>query len=566
MAIDTLQYHATGVGRLANWPLGLSPPEGWPPMRLLALLAAGVLAVGVARSAMSFWYAVAVARLTQQRIVVDLRARVYEKLQRLDCRFYISNTSGSLINRVTSDVQNVRTFVDGVLVQMAILLLSLGFYLSYMLRIHVGLTLLCLATTPILWALGASFSRTVRPAYDRNRVLVDHMLLTLTENVRGAPIVKGFAREPEEIEKFRKANRAVKDQQQWIFWRVSIFTPTIEFFMSLNLVALLAYGGYLVIHGQLALGSGLIVFSGLLQNFSAQVSKVTNIINSVQQSLVGAQRVFEILDWPIEIKSPLHARRLARTRGAIVFDEAAFEYRPGHPVLAEISLRIEPGQHVALFGATGEGKTTLLNLVPRFYDATAGRVLVDGVNVRRLHLDDLRRNVGMVFQENFLFSDTVAANIAFGRPDATRRQIERTAKIAQADEFIAGLSEGYDTLLRECGKNLSGGQRQRLAIARAILREPPILLLDDATAAVDPETESEILDAMDRAASGRTVLVVAHRLSTLQRADLVVVLKGGRIMEMGTHAELLDRRGPYCRIARLQAEVVNGVPLCAEEA
>ncbi len=597
-AIDTLQYHATGVGRLnsdvgrignpschpadlpdglpirptpkparmlsptPNWPLGLSPPEEWPTTKLLALLAAGVLAVGVARSAMSFWYAVAVARLTQQRIVVDLRARVYEKLQRLDCRFYASNTSGSLINRVTSDVQNVRTFVDGVLVQMAILLLSLGVYLSYMLRIHVGLTLLCLATTPILWVLGASFSRTVRPAYDRNRVLVDHMLLTLTENVRGAPIVKGFAREPEEMEKFRRSNRAVKDQQQWIFWRVSIFTPTIEFFMSLNLVALLAYGGYLVIHGQLALGSGLIVFSGLLQNFSAQVSKVTNIINSVQQSLVGARRVFEILDWPIEIKSPPHARRLARARGAIEFDGTAFEYRPGHPVLAEISLRIEPGQHVALLGATGEGKTTLLNLVPRFYDATAGRVLVDGIDVRRLHLDDLRRNVGMVFQENFLFSATVAANIAFGRPDATQRQIERAAKIAQADEFIAGLPDGYDTLLRECGKNLSGGQRQRLAIARAILREPPILLLDDATAAVDPETENEILDAMDRAASGRTVLVVAHRLSTLRRADLVVVLKGGRIMEMGTHAELLDRRGPYCRIARLQTEVVNGVPLC----
>ena len=321
---------------------------------------------------------------------------------------------------------------------------------------------------------------------------------------------------------------------------------------------MLAYGGYLVIHGQLALGSGLIVFSGLLQNFSGQVTKVTNIINSVQQSLVGAQRVFAILDWPVEIKSPPRARRLARSKGAIEFDGTSFEYRAGHPVLAGIDLRIEPGQHVALLGATGAGKTTLLNLVPRFYDVTAGRVLVDGVDVRRLHLDDLRRNVGMVFQENFLFSDTVAANIAFGRPDASRRQIERAARIAQADEFIVGLSDGYDTVLRECGKNLSGGQRQRLAIARAILCEPPILLLDDATAAIDSETEREILDAMDRAAAGRTVLVVAHRLSTLRRADLVVVLKGGRIVEMGTHGDLMDRRGPYCRIARLQVEVVDG--------
>ena len=538
-AIDTLQYHATGVGRLnsdvgrignpschpadlpdglpirptpkparmlsptPNWPLGLSPPEEWPTTKLLALLAAGVLAVGVARSAMSSWYAVAVARLTQQRIVVDLRARVYEKLQRLDCRFYASNTSGSLINRVTSDVQNVRTFVDGVLVQMAILLLSLGVYLSYMLRIHVGLTLLCLATTPILWVLVRKFlaNRAAR-VRSQSRTGRPHAPDADGERAR-MPIVKGFAREPEEMEKFRRSNRAVKDQQQWIFWRVSIFTPTIEFFMSLNLVALLAYGGYLVIHGQLALGSGLIVFSGLLQNFSAQVSKVTNIINSVQQSLVGARRVFEILDWPIEIKSPPHARRLARARGAIEFDGTAFEYRPGHPVLAgDRASASSPGSTWPFWGRRVRAKRRSLNLVPRFYDATAGRVLVDGIDVRRLHLDDLRRNVGMVFQENFLFSATVAANIAFGRPDATQRQIERAAKIAQADEFIAGLPEGYDTLLRECGKNLSGGQRQRLAIARAILREPPILLLDDATAAVDPETENEILDAMDRALPG----------------------------------------------------------------
>ncbi len=205
-----------------------------------------------------------------------------------------------------------------------------------------------------------------------------------------------------------------------------------------------------------------------------------------------------------------------------------------------------------MLGGTGEGKTTLLNLIPRFYDATAGRVLVDGIDVSHLNLEDLRRNVGVVFQENFLFSDTVAANISFGRPDALRRQIERVARIARAHEFIAKLPNGYDTMLREGGKDLSGGQRQRLAIARAILREPPILLLDDATAAVDGETEQEILEAMDRAAEGRTVLIVAHRLSTLRRADLVVVLKQGRIVERGTHDELMLRRGPYCKAARLQ--------------
>ncbi len=311
VAIDTVRSCVSGSATPV-WPLGLSPPAQWPALGIVALLAVLVLVLGLARSVLNYVYTVAVARLTQQQIVVDLRAKVYEKLQRMDFRYYAASTSGSLINRVTGDVQNVRTFVDGVLVPMIVLVMSLGVYLAYMLSIHVGLTLLCLATTPILWVLGASFSRTVRPAYDRNRQLVDDMLLTLTENVRGIQVVKGFAREEHQTERFRQSNRAVKDQQQWIFWRVSIFTPTIEFLISLNLVALLAYGGYLVMHEELALGAGLIVFAGLLQNFSTQVTKITNIVNGVQQSLAGAQRVFEILDRPIEIQSPPNGRRLSR--------------------------------------------------------------------------------------------------------------------------------------------------------------------------------------------------------------------------------------------------------------
>ena len=254
VAIDTVRSCVSGSATPV-WPLGLSPPAQWPALGIVALLAVLVLVLGLARSVLNYVYTVAVARLTQQQIVVDLRAKVYEKLQRMDFRYYAASTSGSLINRVTGDVQNVRTFVDGVLVPMIVLVMSLGVYLAYMLSIHVGLTLLCLATTPILWVLGASFSRTVRPAYDRNRQLVDDMLLTLTENVRGIQVVKGFAREEHQTERFRQSNRAVKDQQQWIFWRVSIFTPTIEFLISLNLVALLAYGGYLVMHEELALAA-----------------------------------------------------------------------------------------------------------------------------------------------------------------------------------------------------------------------------------------------------------------------------------------------------------------------
>ena len=552
LAVDTIAFHARRQGPPPHWPTFIAPPANFPPIATIAILAAAVLAIALARAALNYWYAVALARLLQEQIVVELRAKVYEQLQRLSFRFFTSNTSGSLINRVTGDVQSVRMFIDGVILQMVILVLSLSCYLAYMLRIDVGLTLLCLVTTPVLWTISVRFSRAVRPAYDRNRDLSDQMLLTLTENVRGVHVVKGFVRQPEEIEKFRRANRAVRDQQRWIFWRVSLFTPAAEFLLSLNLVALLGYGGYLVLENRLAMGSGLIVLAGLLQQFAGQVGKMTNIVNSIQQSLAGAGRVFEILDAPIEVHSPPAARRLARSKGAVAFQGVSFHYLPGQAVLKDVDFRVEPGQRVAILAATGEGKTTLLNLIPRFYDPSGGRVLIDGLDLRRLDLDDLRRNIGIVFQENFLFSDSVAANIAFGRHGASMEQIQRAARIAAAHPFIMPLPQGYHTVLREGGKDLSGGQRQRLAIARALLLEPPILLLDDPTAAIDPHTEEEILTAMEQAMTGRTTFFVAHRISTLRRADVVMVLRGGRILEMGTHEQLTARRGAYWQAARFQ--------------
>jgi ATP-binding cassette subfamily B protein len=554
LAVDTIRCHALAGAPAPAWPLGIAPPPGWSPLVVTAVLAGGVLVVAALRVVVQYAYAVAAARLVHQRIVVDLRAQVYEKLQRLSFRFFSTNPSGSIIGRVTSDVQSLRVFVDGVVLQLFVLGLSLVFYVAYMVRIHLGLTLVCLATTPLLWILSASFSRVVRPAYDRNRQLVDQMLLTLTENARGMQVVKGFAAHDAQRVKFRRDNAAVRDQQQWIFWRVSLFTPSIELLTSVNLALLLAYGGYLVIHDQLPLGTGLIVFSGLLQQFSGQITKVTNLVNSVQQSLTGARRVFEVLDAPIEIKQPPNPHRLPRARGEVTFEHVHFAYKPGEPVLEDLNFRVQPGQCVAILGATGQGKTSLLNLIPRFYDVTGGRVLVDGVDVRQLDLDDLRRNIGIVFQENSLFSDSVAANIAFGAPQATNEQIERAARIAAAHEFIVRLPHGYDTVLREGGKDLSGGQRQRLAIARALLLEPPILLLDDPTAAIDSATEAEIVRGMEQAMTGRTTFVVAHRLSTLRRADLVLVLDHGRIAEMGSHAELMAARGAYWRAASLQGD------------
>jgi ATP-binding cassette subfamily B protein len=303
---------------------------------------------------------------------------------------------------------------------------------------------------------------------------------------------------------------------------------------------------------RLALGTGLVVFAGLLTQFASQVANLTNITNSIQQSLSGARRVFEVLDTPVEIRSASDAIRLPRARGEVRFERVGFEYDPGAPVLEDVSFSVRPGQCVAILGATGAGKSTLLSLVPRFYDPTRGRVLIDGVDLRNLHVDDLRRNIGLVFQETFLFSHTVAANIAFGHPHATREQVIRAARLACADDFIERLPQGYDTVLGEGGMDLSGGQRQRLAIARALLLDPAILLLDDPAAAIDPHTEQEILAAMSHAMQGRTTFVVAHRLSTLRHADSVIVLDDGRITQTGTHDELMERPGHYRSAAVIQ--------------
>jgi ATP-binding cassette subfamily B protein len=296
-----------------------------------------------------------------------------------------------------------------------------------------------------------------------------------------------------------------------------------------------------------------VVFAGLLTQFANQVANLTNITNSIQQSLSGARRVFEVLDSPVEIQSKPNAIRRPRIEGAVEFENVSFSYDSANPVLRDVSFRVAAGQRVAILGETGAGKSTLLSLIPRFYDPTGGSVRIDGVDARDLEVDELRRQVGIVFQETFLFSNTIASNIAFGRPYTSRAEIEKAARVACAHEFIERLPDGYDTLLGEWGMDLSGGQRQRLAIARAVLLDPRILLLDDPAAAIDPETEQEILAAMDRAMEGRTTLVVAHRLSTLRRADLVLVFDQGRMVQSGTHEELLRVPGQYQTAAELQS-------------
>jgi ATP-binding cassette subfamily B protein len=476
---------------------------------------------------------------------------VFDKLQRLSFRFFDENASGSIFNRVTGDVQSVRSFVDGVLLQGAIMLLSLAAYLVYMLRTHAPLTAACLALTPLLWLATNLFASWVAPVYRKNRELSDRMVLAMSEGVSGVQVTKVFGREQAELQRFERHNGLVRDQQRAAFLNVSRFSPSIDFIGQLNIAVLLLYGGVLVTRRALSLGD-LIVFAGLLQQFSAQVSSMAGIVNTLQQSLIGARRVFEVLDAPLEVRDPSAPKEPSELRGALRFEGVEFGYDPRQPVLSDVSFTIEPGQCVAVLGGTGSGKSTLLSLIPRFYDPTRGRIQLDGIDLKELSLDYLRQNIGLVFQESLLFRSSIAENIAFGRPEASPEQIEHAARVAGAHDFIAALPDGYDSVLEEGAVNLSGGQRQRLAIARALLLEPKILLLDDPTTAVDPQTEHEVLEAMDAAIEGRTTLIVANRLSTLRRADWILVLEDGRIVERGTHAQLMELKGVYYRAASLQ--------------
>jgi ATP-binding cassette subfamily B protein len=534
------------------YPLGWNPPSGWSALQVVTAIAVIIMLLALVRAAFTYAYNMITARLTQGEIVPTLRAQMYAKLQRLSFSFFDVHGSNSIFNRVTGDVQNTRLFVDGVLLQGVNMILTLGAYAFFMWRIEPALTLACLSVSLPLWWLAHYYSARLRPGYLQNRELTDNMVLLFSESVRGMQTVKGFAAEAHQVRRFEMANDNVSLQQRRIFWDLSIFTPGTQMLSHLSLVILFAYGGWLYVQGRIPLGGGLVVFAGLLQQFTGQVANISTIANSVQQSLAAARRVFEVLDTPVEVQSRPNAIKPARLTGQITFEKVTFGYSPDNPVLTEVSFEARSGQVVGVFGMTGAGKSSLLGLIPRFYDPHHGRILADGQDLRELNLDAFRRQIGIVYQESFLFSNTVAANIAFGHPHATMEQIERAARIASAHEFIVGLPHGYETVLGEAGVDLSGGQRQRLALARALILQPPILILDDPTASVDAKTENEIVSALRAAMTGRTAFVVSSRLSLLRRADLILVLEDGRLTRTGTHEELVQRPGPYRETAVLQ--------------
>jgi ATP-binding cassette subfamily B protein len=578
LVIDVIRQALNPALPPPAYPLGWQPPHACTALHIVTVLALAIMAQALVRAALTYAYNMVTARLTQGEIVPALRAQLYAKLQRLSFTFFDVHGSNSIFNRVTGDVQNTRLFVDGVLLQGLNMILTLATYAFFMWRIHPALTLACLCVSLPLWGLAHFYSARLRPGYLRNRELTDEMVLLFSESVRGMQTVKGFAAEAHQTRRFEAANDQVSAQQRRIFWDLSIFTPGTQLLSQLSLVILFAYGGWLYVQGKIALGGGLVVFAGLLQQFTGQVANIATIANSVQQSLAAARRVYEVLDTPLDVQTRPNAIKPGRLTGQITFDNVTFGYAPGGRMrepaavtsnlspanaapaggktavsaLSNVSFSVKSGQVVGIFGMTGTGKSTLLGLIPRFYDPQQGRILADGKDLCDLDLDAYRRQIGIVYQESFLFSNTVAANIAFGHPHATMDQIERAARIAAAHDFIITLPHGYETVLGESGVDLSGGQRQRLALARALLLQPPLLILDDPTASVDARTENEIVAALREAMAGRTTFVVSSRLSLLRRADLILVLENGRLTQSGKHDDLVHRPGPYHETALLQ--------------
>jgi ABC-type multidrug transport system fused ATPase/permease subunit len=477
-------------------------------------------------------------------VEMDMRQGLYAHLVRLSFGFYDRHQTGQLMSRATVDLQGVRFFLGYGLIFFFQNILTVLSVTAVLFFFEWKLALIALAITPILVVVAYRYSHIAHPTLrDVQQKLAD-VATVAEENIVGVHVVKSFAQEPQEEEKFRHRSEAVFQQTLRANRQRALYVPFISWVPMLAQGAVLLAGARMVTHGDLSVG-GFVAFNLYLGMLIMPLRSLGMWVGQAQRATASGERIFQVLDEPEEIADRSGAIDLPTGGGRLRFEDVGFEYMDGRPVLEEIDLEIEPGRTVALIGHTGSGKTTLTSLVPRFYDVTSGRVMLDDIDVRDVKLASLRREIGVISQDPFLFSATVKENITFGAPGLDDAEIERIARMAQAHEFIARLPDGYDTIIGERGITLSGGQRQRLAIARALAVDPRVLILDDATASVDASTEARIRVGLREAMQNRTTLIIAHRLSTIALADEIVVLADGRIAARGTHEELLESSPVY---------------------
>ena len=491
-----------------------------------------------------------------QSVLASLRARIFERLQHLPLGYFDRRPVGDLMSRVTNDVDTLNQLLSQGLTQLLGSLLSLLGIVIAMLVLDFRLALVCLTIIPAILLITSFFARRARKAFRETRETVGKVTAGLQEEIVGVREAQAFNRTEANIARFRERNAANRAANVQAVAITSAFAPAIDALSTLATAVVIGYGGYLVYAGSLSVGV-LAAFLIYVQQFFRPIQLASQVYTQAQLALAGAERIYNILDEEPEPADPAETPEPNQDEGRIEFENVSFAYEPGQPVLRDVSFAVEPGQTVALVGPTGAGKTTIANLIPRFYDATSGTVRVDGRDVREVSRRSLRAKIATVLQEPFLFSGTIAENIGYGRAGelergATREEIEEAARAAQAHGFISELPEGYDTVLGEGGGSLSQGQRQLLSFARAVLADPRILILDEATSNIDTRTEAVIQEALGRLLAGRTSVVIAHRLSTVKNADQILVIEDGRIAERGTHASLLEKNGLYADLYRRQ--------------
>lgn len=540
-------------------------PGDLPGLLLISLVMLGAFVL----NSLLTWLQVFVMAGAAQRTVRDIRNDLFDRLQVLPLRFFDKRAHGDLMSRLTNDVENVNQVLADGIIQIVSGALSMVGVAAAMLWINPQLAAVSIISV-VTMTLGLNrwVAPRTRAGFRRQQAALGALNGLIEETVTGQRVVKAYHREPVVLSQFDAANVELRQAAS----RAQIFAgfvgPLMNMVSHLSLAVVAGVGGWMALLGMTTVGT-IAGFINYARQFGRPLNELATLYNAIQSAIAGAERVFAIIDEPAEADAP-GAVRPERIRGEVIFDDVNFAYEPGVPVLKHVSLRATPGQTIALVGPTGAGKTTIVNLLTRFYEIDDGRITIDGQDIRAINKEELRRQLGIVLQDTFLFSGTVRDNIRYGRLDATDEDIVAAAKLANADQFIHRLPHGYDTMLSERASNLSQGQRQLLAIARAILADPAVLILDEATSSVDTRTEQHIQEAMLRLMTGRTSFVIAHRLSTVRNADEILVINGGEIIERGTHADLLARQGFYAALyaSQFRGPALNAgdVPALAETA